>query len=107
MSSERPNHTGGENDKMDVKVRFRGPISKRLVNPLVSISIGDSAKIRKALQMLLENEEAIRKIWTDVEKIDREAMILANDVDIGLTGGLDSLLHDGDEIVILPLVHGG
>jgi molybdopterin converting factor small subunit len=92
---------------MDVKVRFKGPIAMRLHDPVISITIGKSDNIRKALQVLLENKEEVRSIWTNVEKIDCEAMILVNGVDIGLSEGFDMPLQDGDELVILPLVHGG
>jgi molybdopterin converting factor small subunit len=34
-------------------------------------------------------------------------MILCNEVDIGVTGGLNTILKDGDILTILPLVHGG
>jgi molybdopterin converting factor small subunit len=57
--------------------------------------------------LLFEREKSVREIWDNVEKMDQEAMILVNEVDIGLTGGLDTILKQGDELVVLPLVHGG
>ena len=57
--------------------------------------------------MLFERDKDVKEIWTDVERMDREAMIMVNDVDIGLTGGLDTILKQGDELIVLPLVHGG
>ena len=98
-----------EEDKMtmDVTIRFRGPITKRLKNPVFSIDIEKESNIRDILQMLLEREQQVKEIWTDAERMDCEAMILVNDVDIGLTGGLETIIKQDDELVVLPLVHGG
>ena len=97
----------GDNDNMVITIRFRGPITKRLDNPVFEISIEEESIIRTIIQMLLEREKEVKEIWIDAEKMDREAMILLNDVDIGLTGGLDTSIRNDDELIILPLVHGG
>jgi molybdopterin converting factor small subunit len=71
------------------------------------IDMEGDANLGMTLQTLIEREEVVKNIWTDSERIDCEAMILRNDADVGLTGGLETILEDGDTIVILPLVHGG
>jgi molybdopterin converting factor small subunit len=71
----------------------------------MDIEKGD--KLGMTLQKLVEREDVVKEIWTDSERMDREAMILRNEADIGLTGGLDTVLENGDTIVVLPLVHGG
>jgi molybdopterin converting factor small subunit len=71
------------------------------------VDIEEDANLGTTLQNLIDREEAVKEIWADPERIDREAMILRNDADIGLTGGLETILEDGDTVVILPLVHGG
>lgn len=35
------------------------------------------------------------------------ALILVNGVDIGVLQGMETLLREGDEVVILPVAHGG
>jgi MoaD family protein len=35
------------------------------------------------------------------------ALILVNDREIGVSGGLDTKLKDGDVVVLVPVVHGG
>ena len=96
-----------ENDIMVVTIKFRGPITKRLNNPSFSINIEDESNIREIIQLLFENEKEVKEIWTDAEKMERDAMILVNDMDIGLTGGLDTRVKHGDQLIVLPLVHGG
>ena len=92
---------------MDITIRFRGPITRRLDNPSFSVVAEKNSNVRQIMQLLLEEEREVKEIWIDIDKMDREAMILVNDVDIGLTGGLDTTLNQGDELIVLPLVHGG
>jgi molybdopterin converting factor small subunit len=52
-------------------------------------------------------EQTIARSWKAPEDVVRDALVLRNRVDIGLTGDLETTLVDGDRVVILPLVHGG
>jgi molybdopterin converting factor small subunit len=92
---------------MAVIIKFGGPITKRLNNPTFSIEIQKGSNIREIMHILFEKEKVVKEIWTDVEKMERDAMVLVNDVDIGLTGGLDTIVKQGDQLTVLPLVHGG
>ena len=92
---------------MLVSVRFRGPITRRLDSPVYSIDIADGESIRDLLDRLIVREKEVKEVWEDPDRIDREAMVMINEVDIGLTGGLSTPVNSNDEIVILPLVHGG
>ena len=92
---------------MKIVIRFRGPISNQLSSPVYHMEISDGSSIGEVFRELIEKEEFMRNIWNSSEKVDKESLILHNDADIGLTGGLNTHLKDGDVIVILPLVHGG
>lgn len=37
----------------------------------------------------------------------KEITVIINGSDISVKGGLEARLRDGDEVVLLPLVHGG
>ena len=56
---------------------------------------------------LIEREKGVRDVWSSPEAMDRDALILCNESDIGLTGGLETIINDGDVLVVLPLIHGG
>ncbi|MFX0045354.1 MAG: MoaD/ThiS family protein [Candidatus Hermodarchaeota archaeon] len=92
---------------MRVTVRFRGPLANQMTNQQYSIDVDEGSSLRTVLQTLVDREEVVERTWTDPETMDREALILWNEVDIGLTGGLETRLKDGDELIVLPLVHGG
>ena len=63
--------------------------------------------IENLFEKLLVQNPYLQSIWRNVTEIDRDSMILCNNVDIGVTGGLRTTLKDGDILMILPLVHGG
>jgi molybdopterin converting factor small subunit len=92
---------------MRVTIRLRGPIAARVKNPVYSVETRGGRTLRELLQTLLNDHSEVRELWDDPESVDRDALILLNEVDIGLTGGLESLPKDGDRIIVLPLVHGG
>lgn len=92
---------------MMITIQFRGPITNLLDGGIYNVEIDDSVDLHGLLVVLLEKEPKIRETWSDPEALDRESMILVNEVDIGLTGSLNTPLKDGDKLVILPLVHGG
>ena len=92
---------------MKVAVRFRGPVGKRMQTPIFHVEVGESSTLRNLLEELLQEEKNVSTIWNSPESIDSEALVLLNEIDVGLTGGLETELSDGDEIIVLPLVHGG
>ena len=75
--------------------------------PIFHVEVRENATLHNLLEVLLQKEENVSEIWNSPESIDSEALVLLNEVDIGLTGGLETELSDGDEIIVLPLVHGG
>ncbi len=86
---------------------MRGPIAIRLGSEQFTVDIQSPTKVQDILQRLIDEYREVREVWSDVTLIDREALILKNDADIGLTGGLETDVDDDDTIVILPLIHGG
>ena len=75
--------------------------------PVYELEMDKGACLSDLLQVVIDNESEIREIWASPEQLDKETLILCNDIDIGLTGGLKTVLKNEDSLVILPLVHGG
>ncbi|MDF1537389.1 MAG: MoaD/ThiS family protein [Candidatus Thorarchaeota archaeon] len=92
---------------MIVKVRFRGPIAARMSSDIYEIKADNNATLNDVLINLIREHEEVRDVWTSSEQMDRDTLLLRNDADIGLFDGLETKLDDGDELIILPLVHGG
>lgn len=71
------------------------------------MEIEDGLTLNDLFVKIIEQNSYLHSIWKEPKEIDRDSMILCNEVDIGVTGGLDTILRDGDILTIVPLVHGG
>lgn len=90
-----------------VTVQFRGPLAKQLQGGRIDVECGEGSSLLEMLTELIEEEKSVRDVWSSPEMMDRDALILHNESDIGLTGGLETVMTDGDVLVVLPLIHGG
>ncbi len=92
---------------MKISVRFRGPIAREIENGTLEMEIEDGLTLNDLFVKIIEQNSYLQSIWKEPKEIDRDSMILCNEVDIGVTGGLETILNDGDILTIVPLVHGG
>jgi molybdopterin converting factor small subunit len=92
---------------MNISIRFRGPIAREIENGTLDMELEDGLTLQDLFVKMLEQNSYLQSIWNTPEEIDRDSMILCNEVDIGVTGGLKTTLKEGDVLTILPLVHGG
>ena len=92
---------------MKVTLHFRGPLAKELQEDTIEVELETGASLSDLFSKVIEREESVREVWDTPEVIDRDALVLWNGVDIGLSGGLDTKLSENDTIVVLPLIHGG
>ncbi len=65
--------------------------------------------LRKAVERIVEEQPMTKQALIDPEFGDNRAnvLMLVNGKEISVLDGLETLLHDGDELVIVPVVHGG
>ena len=92
---------------MKVTLHFRGPLAKEFKEGNIDVELETDASLSDLLRKVIEREESVRDVWDSPEVIDRDALVLWNGADIGLSGGLDTKLSDDDVIIVLPLIHGG
>jgi molybdopterin synthase sulfur carrier subunit len=77
-----------------LELEFESPISiRQLVNKLVSV--------------IARPEFETYLIDADTKDPRPNALILVSGTEIGALNGIDSTLRDGDEVVFLPVAHGG
>ena len=77
-----------------LELDFDSPISiRQLVNKLVSV--------------IARPEFETYLIDADTKDPRPNALILVSGTEIGALNGIDSTLRDGDEVVFLPVAHGG
>jgi molybdopterin converting factor small subunit len=92
---------------MNVSVQFRGPIARQIEGGMLEIEIEEGLALKDLLIRMLEQSSYLQNIWREPSEVDRDSMILYNGVDSGVTGGLETVLKDGDTLILVPLVHGG
>ena len=73
----------------------------------MEVELEDGSTLRNLFSNILGQNSYLQSVWRTPTEIDRDSMILCNEVDIGVTGGLETELKDGDILTLLPLVHGG
>ncbi len=91
---------------MQVSVHIRGPLAIKSKGP-ITVSFGNSLSLFECFKSVLKKNPVVRETWKTPEQIIQECLVMVNDVDVGLTGNLDTRLKDGDVVTILPLIHGG
>jgi molybdopterin converting factor small subunit len=92
---------------MIITIRFRGPIAGHIVGGSLKMNVQEGLTITSLLDLVMQQEPYVGTLWKSPTDIDRDSLILCNDVDIGIVGGLDAVVKNGDTVTILPLVHGG
>lgn len=92
---------------MKVKLQFRGLLAKMFQDGTVEVELEKGASLSNLLSGVIERKDCVREVWDSPEVIDRDSLILCNEVDVGLSGGLATELNESDVVVVLPLIHGG
>jgi molybdopterin converting factor small subunit len=92
---------------MIVYFTIRGPISNRIDSSSLKLEIQKDTTLEEALVQLIASSPDVAREWDTPETISRETLILVNEQDVEILSGLDTILNSDDEVVILPLIHGG
>ncbi|MDH5788937.1 MAG: MoaD/ThiS family protein, partial [Candidatus Bathyarchaeota archaeon] len=74
-----------------------------------AIEIKDDVPLRQILKKIVEKRPKLKRVLVDPELEDPRlnTLILVNGKEINVLDGLETLLKDGDEIVFVPILHGG
>ena len=95
---------------IDVKVRTLGVFKMLFRNKLVTIKLKENASVRSVVQKLMDslsNGSKSLLIDSEINDVWLNALILVNGKEISVLNGLETIVSDGDEIVLLPVSHGG
>ena len=68
---------------------------------------GDGTTLAALIDDLEERHAGIKGRLVEGSDLRRFVNVYVNDEDVRFTGGLDTALGDGDQVVILPAVAGG
>jgi MoaD family protein len=68
---------------------------------------GEGSTLSQLIDDLEANHPGIKERLIDGSQLRRFVNVYVNDEDVRFTGGLDTPVGDGDEVVVLPAVAGG
>jgi len=96
---------------MRVKVRMLGVLKKILGKDelFFDLDVSGELRLRNIIERILAEDVSLKDILLDPDLKDPRpnTIVLINGKEIGLLGGLDEIVRDGDEIILIPVVHGG
>jgi len=68
---------------------------------------GEGATLSEVIDHLERNHPGIKDRLIEGDGLRRFVNVYVNDEDVRFTGGLETSVSDGDEVVVLPAVAGG
>ncbi|MGD6933147.1 MAG: MoaD/ThiS family protein [Candidatus Bathyarchaeia archaeon] len=95
---------------MAINVKFVGALRHVTGKPKLTIDYSVNFSVKDLIKKLVQDQPEIEASIVDQQAggvMKTNALILVNDREISVLNGLDTLLSDGDEVVFIPVVHGG
>jgi molybdopterin synthase sulfur carrier subunit len=68
---------------------------------------GQGSTLSEVIEDLESNHPGIKERLVEGDDLRRFVNVYVNDEDVRFTGGLDTSVSDGDQVVVLPAVAGG
>jgi sulfur-carrier protein len=92
-----------------VKLKFLGALRHASGNETISLDCENGASILDLVNAFAKKKSELRRSLLDeqLESPKPNALILVNGREISVLNGLETLVMDGDEVVFVPVVHGG
>ena len=94
---------------MALTVRFIGSLRASADKSKLTLELGTTVSLREVIKKIVEEQPKLKRALIDPELDDprTNSIILVNGKEINVLDGLDTKLKDGDELILIPVVHGG
>ena len=96
---------------MRVRVKLYGVLKTAAKIEELELDFDNSVSVRQLVKKLLNEisqpEFEIYLIDPELKDPRPNALILVSGTEVGALDGIDTMLSDGDEVVFLPVAHGG
>ena len=94
---------------MTITVRFIGALRAASSKSKIALKIKGVVTLRELVKKIVEEEPKLERALIDPELKDPRpnALILVNGKEINVLNGLETMLKDEDEVIIVPVLHGG
>ena len=93
---------------MPLTLKFIGALRQISGKTQLIINFEDGDSLRDLITKISQETPQLDKTFNDQLNDSRSnALVLINGREISVLNGLETKLNDGDEIVFIPVVHGG
>ena len=94
---------------MVLTIKFIGALRHVSDKPQLTVNYEDGMSLKQLMAKILHDAPRLERMFSDQQPDDSRfnALILVNGREISVLRGLETELNDGDEIVFVPVVHGG
>ena len=94
---------------MQVTFKSFGPIRRLLQKQIIRLEVSEDCNVRGVIDAVVRaHGDALKRLILEDGEISGNLIVLLNKKDIATTSeGLNTKVHDGDEVVLLPHVQGG
>ncbi len=94
---------------MPLTVKFIGALRHLSGKTQSVVTFQDGISIKELVNKITQEMPELKRTFSDQELNDSRSnsLILVNGKEISILNGYETKLNDGDEIVFVPVVHGG
>jgi len=83
-------------------------VRRLLKEKVIDVEAPSDSSVRQVINIVVElGGEELRKLIMHNDAISGNLIVMLNKRDVETLGGIDIVVHDGDEVAILPHVQGG
>jgi len=94
---------------MVLTIKFIGALRHVSEKTQLAINYEEGMSLKQLMAKILRDAPGLERMLSDPQPDDSRfnSLILVNGREISVLNGLETELNDGDEIVFVPVVHGG
>lgn len=94
---------------MPITVRFIGSLRASAEKSRFTLELKKTISLREVITKIVGEQPRLKRALIDPELDDprTNALILVNGKEVSVLQGLNTKIEDGDELVLVPVVHGG
>jgi MoaD family protein len=94
---------------MTVTVRFIGALRNASGKNKITTAIKKAVTLREIIKKIVEEQPKLKRTLIDpeLENPNPNVLILVNGKEISVLNGLETMVKDEDEVVFVPILHGG
>jgi molybdopterin converting factor small subunit len=83
-------------------------VRRLLKEKIIDVEVPNDSTVRQVVNRVVElGGEELRELIMHDNDISGNLIVMLNKKDVETLGGIDIVVHDGDEVAILPHVQGG